>query len=222
MQLNHDHSRRVTIFTPTLEWVASPVAGVERRLLERDGEEVARATSLVRYRAGARFPRHEHGLGEEFLVLHGTFTDEHGIYPAGTYVRNPVGSAHAPFSEQGCELFVKLRHLDPRDRTRRVVSPHDGPWRAGPVAGMQTLTLAEFAGECTSLVRCAGGTSFESGGPGGQEILVLEGEYVDEQGRHAAGTWLRIPPGPTQTSVCAAGCLLWVKTGHLSIQTDSA
>ncbi|RXL78739.1 cupin, partial [Citrobacter sp. AAK_AS5] len=73
MLLNADLSQRAVSFADEAEWFASPMAGVERRMLERDGDEIARATSVVRYRPGSRFPRHEHALGEEFLVLEGTF-----------------------------------------------------------------------------------------------------------------------------------------------------
>ncbi len=82
--------------------------GVERRMLERDGDEVARATSLVRFAPNSAFSAHRHGGGEEFLVLEGVFSDESGDFPAGTYARNPVGSRHVPSSELGCVIFVKL------------------------------------------------------------------------------------------------------------------
>ncbi len=94
--LNTDRTQRCVVHTPSLDWVASPAPGVWRRLLERDGGEVARATSVVHYEAGARFEAHTHGGGEEILVLNGTFEDEHGRYGPGTYIHNPVGSAHAP------------------------------------------------------------------------------------------------------------------------------
>src|SRR5579859_6313352 len=113
MLINADFSARAVVDTTALPWIPSPMPGVERKMLERDGGEVARATSLVRYAAGSRFERHEHGGGEEFLVLDGIFSDEYGDYPPGTYVRNPPGSHHAPFSRTGCTLFVKLRQFAP-------------------------------------------------------------------------------------------------------------
>lgn len=89
-----------------------------------DSGEVARATSIVRYSPGSRFSPHEHGGGEEFLVLEGVFSDEHGDDGPGTYVRNPVGSAHAPFSAAGCTILVKLRQMDPADQSRPAVAMH--------------------------------------------------------------------------------------------------
>src|SRR5215475_7204554 len=117
MELNADFSQRVAAHAARLPWVASPIAGVDRRMLDRIGEEVARATSIVRYAPASRFSAHTHGGGEEFLVLDGVFQDEHGDYPAGSYVRNPPTSRHTPSSAPGCVLFVKLWQFDPSDRT---------------------------------------------------------------------------------------------------------
>jgi len=103
-------------------WASSPEGGVSRLMLDRVGDEVAVATSLVRYAPGSRFPAHDHALGEEFLVLEGVFADEHGRYPAGTYVRNPPGTRHAPFSDPGCLIWVKLRQFDLPDQ-RLLVAP---------------------------------------------------------------------------------------------------
>ncbi|HEX4762890.1 MAG TPA: cupin domain-containing protein, partial [Usitatibacter sp.] len=73
MELNADFSRRVVVHAAGLPWVASPIPGVERRMLDRIGDEVARATSIVRYAPESEFSAHTHGGGEEFLVLDGVF-----------------------------------------------------------------------------------------------------------------------------------------------------
>lgn len=124
MLLNSDLAKNVVISTSGLSWTESPVPGVWRRMLERGGGEDARATSIVRYDPGAGFPQHAHPGGEEILVLAGTFVDEHGAYPTGTYIRNPAGFRHQPHCPQGCTLFVKVRHLDPEDTERVVVNTH--------------------------------------------------------------------------------------------------
>ena len=111
MKLHADFSKYVEINTNEMEWIASPAGGVDRKMLDRIGDEKARATSIVRYAADSAFPEHEHPLGEEFYVLEGVFSDEHGDYPAGTYVRNPDGTRHSPFSKDGCTIFVKLRQF---------------------------------------------------------------------------------------------------------------
>ncbi|CAN0603194.1 unnamed protein product, partial [Ectocarpus sp. 12 AP-2014] len=78
MDLNADFSERVIIHSDQIEWQASPMPGVDRRMLDRIGDEVARATTIVRYAPGSQFSQHTHTGGEEFIVLDGVFSDEHG------------------------------------------------------------------------------------------------------------------------------------------------
>lgn len=217
MQLNTDFSQRCVVNTHALPWQASPSPLVERRLIERDGGEQARATSIVRYAPGAAFPAHRHDLGEEILVLEGLFTDETGDYGPGTYLRNPPGSAHAPSSQPGCTLFVKLRHLSPGDGQRLAIDTRRSTdWRPGLVPGLRVLPLAGYGSEHTALVDWAPGTRFSPHRhAGGEEILVLEGVFSDEHGDYPAGTWLRSPDGSAHQPYSETGCLIWVKTGHL-------
>jgi len=216
MNLNTDFSKRLVIRHADLPWIDSPSPGVRRRMLERDGQEVARATSIVRYEPGCRFPEHRHDLGEEFIVLDGTFADEHGEYGSGTYVRNPPGSSHAPWSDSGCTLFVKLRHFESGDNARVVVAPHRQRWYPGAVDGLTVLPLHTFGTANTALVRWAPGTRFIAHRHhGGEEILVLDGVFEDEHGTYPAGTWIRSPHLSLHEPYSSAGCTILVKTGHL-------
>lgn len=216
MQLHSDFSQRVVVDPASLEWVDSPISGIQRKLLERDGGEVARATSIVRYAAGAAFASHEHDLGEEILVLDGVFSDESGSFGPGTYIKNPPGSAHAPGSATGCTLFVKLRHLDPADSQRRVIDTRKAAWFAGMVPGLSVLPLSEFGAQHTALVRWAPGTQFSAHRHhGGEEIYVVEGVFEDEFGRYPAGTWMRSPHLSAHCPFSKEGCTILVKTGHL-------
>ncbi|WP_299047113.1 cupin domain-containing protein [uncultured Tateyamaria sp.] len=121
MKLNADFTRRAVVHAAGQDFVPSPMPGVERLMLDRIGDEVARATTIVRYAPGSNFSPHTHDGGEEFLVLDGVFQDEHGDSPAGTYVRNPPGSRHQPGSEPGCTIFVKLRQFASDDDRHVVV-----------------------------------------------------------------------------------------------------
>ena len=216
MELNADFTARVVIAPHASPWIASPQPGVERRMLDRIGDEVARATSIVRYAPGAAFGGHRHDLGEEFLVLSGTFADEHGEYPAGSYVRNPPGSSHTPRSAAGCELFVKLRQFQAGDDTRVVVDTRQAGFVPGLVAGLEVLPLHEFATEQVALVRWAPGTRFRDHAHwGGEEILVLDGVFSDEHGDYPAGTWIRSPHLSRHAPFSRTGCLIYVKVGHL-------
>lgn len=216
MLLNTDISRRVVIDTAETPWMDSPLPGVQRRMLERDGDEVARATSIVRYAPGSRFAEHSHGLGEEFLVLEGVFSDEHGDYPAGTYVRNPPGSRHRPRSRDGCTLFVKLRQMEPDDRYSVRVDTAGAPWSPAGEPGLLVIPLHSAERETVSLMKLDPGTRLKRHHhPAGEEIWVLEGVLEDHRGVYPRGTWLRNPPGSSHAPSSRAGCLFYVKTGHL-------
>lgn len=223
MKLHANLSQRVVVETSTLPWIASPATGIQRRLLERDGDEVARATSLVRYAPGSSFARHVHHSGEEILVLDGTLTDETGTFGAGTYIKNPPGSSHAPGSATGCLLFVKLHHLDAADTLRTVADTRRAPWFPGLVPGLSVMPLSEFEGEHTALVRWAPGTEFNAHRHyGGEEIYVLEGVFEDEFGRYPAGAWMRSPHLSAHRPFSNEGCTILVKTGHLPVAEPEA
>lgn len=217
-RLNNDITQRYVIDSHTLPWQPSPSPLVHRRLLERNGGEVARATSIVRYDAGAKFDHHPHELGEQILVLEGTLSDEHGDYPAGTYLQNPPGSGHAPFSTDGCTLFVKLRYLDPADTERVVINTRTAQWHQGLVPGLKVLPLSAFGTRNTAMVRWAPKTYFNPHRhDGGEEILVVEGVFSDEHGNYLAGSWLRSPHLSQHQPFSVEGCLIMVTTGHLLI-----
>ena len=177
MNINADYSQRVVINHHELPWIASPESGVERRMLERQGDELAKATSIVRYKPGSKFQAHLHELGEEILVLDGTFSDEAGNYCAGTYIMNPPGSSHAPFSESGCVLFVKLRHLGSGQVEREVIDTRTATWHQGMVSGLTVMPLMQ-QGSGSTLVRWAPQTYFNPHRHyGGEEIFVVDGVF---------------------------------------------
>jgi anti-sigma factor ChrR (cupin superfamily) len=199
------------------EWRQSPMPGVERRMLDRIGGEVARATSIVRYAPDSRFSRHVHGGGEEFLVLEGVFSDEAGDCPVGTYVRNPPGTSHAPFSVPGCTIFVKLWQFQRGDTEPVRIDTRQVTWPPGTADGRAVLTLHVYGGIVTSLERWApGARPSRAVAPGGEEMLVLEGSLHDAEGDYPPLTWIRRPDSSLRApSAGPDGALVFVKTGHL-------
>lgn len=194
------------------------MAGVDRKMLDRVGEEVARATSIVRYAPQSHFDKHVHGGGEEIFVLEGVFSDETGNYPAGTYLRNPIGTSHAPHSEEGCTIFVKLYQFNPGDKAHFTLDTREAIFQPGLVEGLSVFSLHEFGSEHVALVRWQPGTNFHRHRHwGGEEIFVLEGTFQDEYGDYPQGTWLRSPHGSEHTPFSEKGCLIYVKVGHLPI-----
>lgn len=219
MRVNADFSQRVVIRPEDYDWVASPAGGVDRMMLDRVGDEVARATTIVRFAPDSWFDAHTHGGGEEYLVLDGVFSDESGDYPAGTYVRNPIGTRHKPHTRQGCTILVKLHQFNASDSAQFHVDTNAAEFRPGQVPGLEVLPLHEAASESVALVRWAPGTRL---GPhrhqGGEEIFVLSGTFQDEHGDYPAGTWIRSPHGSEHAPFSDEGCLIYVKTGHLTGQ----
>ena len=216
MRINADFSERAAVRPGDVAWAPSPMAGVERIMLDRIGEEVARATSIVRYAPGSRFSPHEHGGGEEFLVLEGVFSDEHGDYPAGTYVRNPIGTSHTPSSAGGCTILVKLHQFDAADREQKAVAPAPEDFAPGGAHGVSRCDLHRHGSEEVFLLSLEPGASLPRQiYPAGAEIFAIEGGFNDTGDAYPRGSWLRLPPGTAHALSTAGGCLLWVKTGHL-------
>ncbi|MDJ0977040.1 MAG: cupin domain-containing protein [Erythrobacter sp.] len=217
MELNADFSKPVFTHTNAIEWLASPMPGVERRMLDRVGDEVARATSIVRYAQGSAFPEHTHGGGEEFIVLDGVFQDEHGDYPAGTYVRNPVGTRHVPGSETGCTIFVKLWQFDPQDQEPLAIDLNALNLQADPQRpGVTRAPLAERDYERVALEHWKAGTRVSLVGEGGAEALILDGDVSHEGESYARCDWIRLPAGQAAGLVAGkTGAQLWIKRDHL-------
>ncbi len=218
MRLNADFESRVVIYLKDYRWTASPMPGVDRMMLDRVGDEVARATSLVRYAPGSTFSPHTHAGGEEILVLEGTFGDEHGLYPAGTYIRNPIGSSHTPqVGPEGALIFVKLHQFDADDTAQLTLNTQTESWRPGLVTGLSVMPLHQYQHENVALVRWAPNTQFQPHRHwGGEEIYVLDGVFHDEHGEYPKGTWIRSPHMSQHTPFTGEeGALIYVKTGHL-------
>lgn len=217
MELNADFSKRVLIHSQDLPWAPSPMAGVDRRPLDRIGDEVARATSIVRYAPGSAFSAHTHHGGEEFIVLDGVFQDEHGDYPAGTYVRNPVGTSHTPGSAPGTTIFVKLWQFAPADQEQiRVDMSAVTLAPETDRAGVKRAVLFSNDEEIVSVEEWAPGTSARWQPRGGAEILVLDGSAEADGEKLSKGSWLRVPADDPVSLVCGeAGLRFWIKTGHL-------
>jgi hypothetical protein len=217
MRINADFSQAAIVDRSKSEWISSPESGVDRIMLDRIGDELARATSIVRYASGSSFSRHEHAKGEEFLVLDGVFSDNHGDYPAGFYVRNPPGTGHAPFSKDGCRILVKLRQFDPQDLTPVVIDTCDQRlWQHDDDANTRYLPLYEFDTERVGMVWIASGSTYPVlSDPGGTEIFIVSGSmlYGDEQ--LPAESWLRFPAARAAELRASADTVLWMKRGHL-------
>lgn len=216
-ELNTDLKVRVGMDSQGMEWTPSPGGHVLRKRLHLAGPaESGQVTSVVRYLPGANFPAHDHPDGEEILVLDGIFSDEHGDWPAGTYLLNPEGFRHGPFSREGCTLFVKLRQFPGRDRRHIATQTNDQPWTDStqPATSLQALYSQQPYTDRMRLERWesaaeAGPISFAEGA----ELFVIKGSFSDDHGHYRAHSWLRIPPGGVLHPTSNDSCELYIKEG---------
>ena len=218
MKINADFDARVVLHADDIDWRDSPMPGVSRRPLDRIGDEVARATTIVRYAPGSKFSAHTHDGGEEFIVLEGVFQDEHGDFPTGSYIRNPPTSSHTPGSDDGCIIFVKLWQFDPDDRTHVRTDMN----KLGAVAqegrpGVTVSPLFKDEHEDVRLEHWAANTQGSFAAEGGAEIFVLEGEIEESGDALKQHSWVRVPDRATVSlQTGAQPAKIWIKTGHLT------
>lgn len=215
--LNMDFSQRLVIPTRSEPWQPSPANGVWRKPLEREAKESGHTTSIVKYEAGCAFSRHPHPFGEEIYVIEGVFSDEYGDYPAGTYLRNPPNSHHAPFSKQGCTIFVKLNQFSLGDSKEVRINTLETSWRDG-IGGLKIMPMHSFNTEQVALVKWPENETFQPHSHfGGEEILVLSGTFQDEHGCYPTGTWIRSPDNSAHHPFVTEETTILVKTGHLGV-----
>ena len=222
MLINADFTCRASLAPEHYQWVSSPQNGVERVMLDRVGAEKARATSIVRYAPDSYFPHHLHPGGEEILVLSGTFSADNIDYPAGWYLRNPPNSGHQPYSKEGAVIFVKLWQM-PAEEARYVAIDTNDAANWQKQGNRDVCHLFSDASEQVSLKRLNANEALFTGTVrGGAEILVLDGELIDDDmidnaQTYTRGSWIRLPVGALpKIKAGAQGVTVYLKTGHLS------
>ena len=218
MEINTNFDERVAVHFDANPWVASPMAGVDRRMLDRIGSEVARATTIVRFAPGSHFSPHTHDGGEEFLVLDGVFQDEHGDFPVGSYLRNPPTTSHTPRSDEGCTIFVKLWQFNLDDRTEVKLRPGDQDFKAAEEnTAISRCLLHQDKDETVTIERWKAGSEIALHSPDGLEALLLEGRFEEAGEGFQKHSWLRLPKGSsTLVKVGEEGARLWIKRHHLA------
>jgi anti-sigma factor ChrR (cupin superfamily) len=78
------------------------------------------------------------------------------------------------------------------------------------------MPLHDYRAEHVALVKWPAGERFQPHTHfGGEEILVLSGEFRDEFGSYPAGSWLRSPHLSRHHPYVDEPTVIWVKVGHL-------
>lgn len=217
-ELNSDFSIRVAVQTEKLEWQKSPAPGVLRKRLELTGTKNPRLTTLVKFAAGSSFEEHGHDGGEEFLVLDGVFSDASGNYGSGFYVRNPAGTSHQPYTEEGCTILVKLRQFQHLDRKQLSIATHNGSvrWQRFGQPGVKRIDLHQFADEQVSMYQINPECWLaDKRYLNGVEIFVCEGNISDGDQIHQKGSWLRYPPRSKLKILSPEGARIYLKQPSL-------
>ena len=217
MNLNADFSERVVLHGDEIEWLETRMKGVKRRMLDRIGAESGHATTIVSYDPNSKFASHVHDGGEEFIVLDGVFQDEHGDFPAGSYIRNPPESRHTPGSDDGCVIFVKLWQFDPEDRNHiRVRFDRMDAIDDRHRPGIAVIPLYRDEREHVRIEHWDAGAEVMIDDRGGMEIFVLDGGFEENGDQLRKHSWLRVPVGSkAEIKAGPVGAKVWIKTGHL-------
>ena len=217
--INGDLTVFCAVDTKSMQWQASPSGTVWRKRVHLVGPvESGQVTSVVRYDSNSSFPEHDHPQGEEILVLEGVFSDQQGDWPAGTFLLNPEGFRHAPFSRPGCVLFVKLRQYPGLDRRHVAIDTTTLDWQEGDEAGLARKPLYSQDGYADSVELQkwqARSDAAKIAYPQGAEMFVIEGSFHDERGSYEKGHWLRFPAGAVQHQRSDTGCTVYLKKAGL-------
>lgn len=215
IELRADRTVRHHVDTNTLAFEPSPGGEVNRKRLHLHGPaESGEVTSIVEYPAGSRFPEHGHPKGEEIFVLDGIFSDRAGDWGPGSFLLNPEGFRHAPFSKDGCLIFVKLRQYHQEKHV--AVDSEKLPWI--PInLGLDCKMLYRDpgSGESIYLARFHQREDIHRTYPLGLEMLVLSASISDEYGSYEAGHWVRMPPNSEHTIKVQEGGLAYVREMRL-------
>ena len=214
--IHNDVSSRAAVLQTSLTWHQTTFTGIWFGCFESDDKvQEHPVTMLTRFDPGGFFPLHGHAGGEEILVLQGNFADETGVHSPGTYMLNPEGFIHRPYSDEGCLTFVKLRQHGGTTRQQVRTNIYESSWQPGssPQVEMKMLYEQEGFPEKVWVERWQPGTAFSNVVESEvKEIFVIEGTWSDDLGDYPTGSWLRYSPNSSYSPSSATGCLVYVKT----------
>ncbi|HIF41720.1 MAG TPA: hypothetical protein EYQ74_11555 [Planctomycetes bacterium] len=77
-------------------WLDTRYEGIQWKPLVPGKSPEGGVSALIRMQPGRGYPAHRHLDFEDVLILSGGYRDEFGEHGAGTYLRYPPGSTHAP------------------------------------------------------------------------------------------------------------------------------
>lgn len=214
MKLNLDLTKKSVIDTSNLDWIQFPNEGYQVIPLEGN-RETEHLTSIITYNPGSINQNFNQTSGKEFFVLTGTYINESGENPAGTYLRNSPGTPYQAHKQTGCTLFVKINQFKSGDNQKVIIKTNEQQWLQGH-GNLQVIPLHLFQTEGTALVKWPSKEKFvRHSHYGGEEILVLSGKFIDEHGSYPKLTWIRSNHLSVHHPWVEEETIILVKTGHL-------
>ena len=170
--------------------------------------------------------------------MDGTFHDQYGSFPAGSYVRNPIGTEHAPWVEDdGCTIMVKLLQMADPTPTELNTPTHVLLDKAKNDIGqhVQYGTFAQiysnmYTGETVEVcwVNPSALLPADMKCVGGEELFIISGSLELDDASYGNGNfnkwgWIRFPPKTDETwrerqplIGGNTGAIVYRKTGHLT------
>jgi len=213
-EINSDFSIPVAIETQAMEWLDSPMPNVHRKRLELIGASMPRLTTVVRFAPDSYFKAHTHDGGEEFLVLDGVFSDAFGNFAKGSYVRNPPGTSHQPFTKEGCTILVKLRQFQSGDKIQfSINTANDRNWNKSSAVGVEHMPLHQFQSEQVGMYKFNNNSaSLNLDIEALAEIYIFSGNLEINQKNYSQGYWLRYPASTSLEIKSLGEAIIWIKT----------
>ena len=204
--MNSDYEQKALIDTNTIQWQETQVKNVFKKILAiKDKEE----TSFIKLNEGSVLNQEQKINSVEIFVLEGTYINEYGEYPQGTYLRLPEENEALVKSDKDCVIFRKTNFFT--DKQKIIIDTNTTLWLQGQ-GNLEVMPLYEQ----TALVKWPKGERFIPHKHwGGEEIIVLKGVFMDEYGEYPKGSWIRSPHLSEHFPYVNEETIIFVKTGHM-------
>ena len=204
--MNSDYEKRALIDTNTIQWQETQVKNVFKKILAiKDKEE----TSFIKLKEGSVLNQEQKINSVEIFVLEGTYINEYGKYPQGTYLRLPLENEALVKSDKGCVIFRKTNFFT--DNEKLIIDTNASAW----LQGQGNLEVKPLHNQ-TALVKWPKNERFIPHKHwGGEEVVVLHGVFIDEYGEYPKGSWIRSPHLSEHFPYVNEETIIFVKTGHM-------
>lgn len=204
--MNSDYEKRALIDTNTIPWQETKTKNVFKKVLSIKGKE---ETSFIKLNEGSYLTQIKKINSVEIFVLEGSYINEYGEYPKGTYLRLPKENEALVKSDEGCTIFRKTNFFT--DTQEIIIDTNNTKWLQGQ-GNLEVKPLHEQ----TALVKWPKDEKFIPHQHwGGEEIVVLQGTFIDEHGEYPKNTWIRSPHLSEHFPHVDEETIIFVKTGHM-------